>query len=100
MDGLTDDVASLRRGMSELERQIEAVRRIAVLLCTATEIGELVREALDTSLVLARSEAGSILLYNSDKQKLVFEYVVGEKADELTGLELDPDQGLAGQVFQ
>ena len=100
MDGLTDDVASLRRGMSELERQIEAVRRIAVRLSTATETDELVREALDTSLVLAHSEAGSILLYNSDKQKLVFEYVVGEKADELTGLELEPDQGLAGQVFQ
>ncbi len=100
MDGLTDDVASLRRGMSELERQIEAVRRIAVRLSTATEIDELVREALDTSLVLAQSEAGSILLYNSDKQKLVFEYVVGEKADELTNLELEPDQGLAGQVFR
>ncbi|MCJ7750876.1 MAG: GAF domain-containing sensor histidine kinase [Armatimonadetes bacterium] len=100
MDGLTDDVASLRRGMSELERQLEAVRRIAVRLSTATETDELVREALDTSLVLAQSEAGSILLYNSDKQKLVFEYVVGEKADELTNLELEPDQGLAGQVFQ
>lgn len=100
MDDLTDDVASLRRGMSELERQIEAVRRIAVLLSTATELGELVREALDASLALAQSEAGSILLHNPDKQKLVFEYVVGEKSDELTGLELEPDQGLAGQVFQ
>ena len=100
MDGLTDDVAALRRGMSELERQIEAVRRIAIRLSTATEIDELVREALDTSLVLAQSEAGSILLYNPDKQKLVFEYVVGEKADELTNLELEPDQGLAGQVLQ
>jgi signal transduction histidine kinase len=100
MNGRLDDVASLRRGMAALERQIDAVRRIAITLSTATEIEELVREALDTSLTLAEAEAGSILLYDPAKQKLVFRYVVGDKADELTGTELGPDQGLAGMVFQ
>ena len=100
MQGRLDDIETLRRAMAALERQIAAVRRIAVNLSTATEIEDLVREALDTSLTLAQSEAGSILLYHPAKQKLVFEYVVGEKADELTGAELEPDQGLAGMVFQ
>jgi len=94
------DVEGLRRAVSELERQVAAVRHLAVGLSTATELGELVREALNTSLVLAQSEAGSILLYDPIKKKLVFEYVVGEKADELTGTELEPDQGLAGAAFQ
>ncbi len=100
MDGKAVDLEGLRRGIAELERQIDAVRRIAVSLSTVTEVEELVREALNTSLALAQSEAGSILLYDPAKQKLVFEYVVGEKADELTGIELELDQGLAGAVFQ
>jgi signal transduction histidine kinase len=95
-----DDIHDLRRAVTELERQLEAVGRIAVSLSTVTEVGQLVREALNTSLALARAEAGSILLYQPDSEKLVFEYVVGEKADELTGVELAPDQGIAGEVFR
>ena len=100
MENGRDEVGSLRRARAALERQIDAVRRIAVSLSTATEIEDLVREALDTSLMLAQSEAGSIILYHPTKRKLIFEYVVGEKAAELTGTELEPDQGLAGMVFQ
>ncbi|UCH36206.1 MAG: GAF domain-containing sensor histidine kinase [Armatimonadota bacterium] len=94
------EVEDLRRAVSELERQIDAVRRIAIGLSTATEMDELIRDALHTTLASAQSEAGSILLYHPGKKKLVFKYVVGEKADELTGMELEPDQGLAGKVFQ
>jgi signal transduction histidine kinase len=100
MEDGRNEVESLRRATAALERQMDAVRRIAVSLSTATEIEDLVREALDTSLTLAQAEAGSILLYHPGKRKLVFEYVVGEKAHELTGAELEPDQGLAGMVFQ
>jgi signal transduction histidine kinase len=100
MHGKREDVESLGRAMAAMERQIDAVRRIAVSLSTVTEVEDLVREALNTSLALAQSEAGSILLHDPAKQKLVFEYVVGEKADELTGTELEPDQGLAGMVFR
>lgn len=100
MNGNAADLEALRRGMAELERQIDAVRRIAVSLSTVTEVEDLVREALNTSLALAQSEAGSILLYDPANQKLVFEYVVGEKASQLTGTELEADQGLAGMVFR
>lgn len=100
MDGGADSVEDLRSAMSELERQLDAVRRIAISLSTATEVEQLVREALNTSLTLAQAEAGSILLYDPAEQKLVFEYVVGEKASELMGTELELDQGLAGMVFQ
>jgi len=99
VDTKPPDVESLRRGVAALERQIDAVQRIAVNLSTATEPEQVVREALNTSLALTQSEAGSILLYHPEKQRLIFEYVVGEKADELTGVELDSDQGIAGMVF-
>jgi signal transduction histidine kinase len=100
MGGKANEAETLRRAVSELERQLEAVRRIAVDLSTATQTDQLVRGALDTSLALVQAEAGSILLYHPGKQKLVFGYVVGEKTDELMGTELELDQGLAGMVFQ
>jgi len=100
MNCVHDTVDELRHAVSEWERRMEAVRQIAIRLGTTTEVGDLIREALHTSLELAEAEAGSILLYRPEKKKLVFAYVVGEKADALTGLELDPDQGLAGKVFQ
>ena len=99
MNSSVDDLDSLRRTISELERQMDAVRRIAVGLSAAIETDDLVQEALDISLELVEAEAGSILLFRPDKKKLVFEYVVGPKARELTGMELEPDQGLAGMVF-
>jgi len=100
MQGQPQEMESLRRELAELERQIEAIRRLALDLSTATEIDDLVREALNTSLALAEAEAGSILLYHPDKQKLVFEYVIGDKSAELTGVEIEPGQGLAGSVFE
>jgi signal transduction histidine kinase len=91
---------SLRREVTELRRQIDAVRHIAVALSTTTKADELVRQALDISLKLADSEAGTIFVYRPDKDRLVFEYVVGEKSAELMGVELAPGEGLAGMVFQ
>ena len=94
------ELVSLRRTVCELERRLQAVRSIAIGLSAATDVSELIREALNISLKVAECDAGSILLYNPDKKKLIFEYVVGEKAGELTGMELDPGLGLAGKVFR
>ncbi len=100
MEGRDCALEALRRENSELARQIDAVRRIAISLSAATELEELVREALDTTLGLCHSEAGAIILYDAGKQKLVFAHVIGEKAPELTGLAIGADQGIAGAVFQ
>ena len=68
MRGNAEDTEGFRRTISELERRMDAVRRIAVGLSTATKMEDLVREALDISLALARADAGSILLYHPDKK--------------------------------
>ena len=93
-------IAELSTTVRELERQLEATRTIAAGLSSITNVEELVQQALDISLEIAEADAGSILLYDPQISKLRFEYVVGEKADELIGMEIEPDQGIAGQVFQ
>lgn len=90
----------LERRLAQRRDQIDAVRRISAALSGVIEVDDLAREALDVSLECVEAEAGSVYVYDPDIDKLVFRYVVGEKADVLTGMEIEPDQGLAGKVFQ
>ncbi len=84
------EISELRMALAERERQLDAVRRMAVGLCTATGLEELLKEALQTCLRVAEAEAGSIVLYDHDPEKPTFQYVIGEKAEKLSGLVLDP----------
>ena len=77
------------------ERQIDAVHRISAALYSKNDLDALLRETLCVALDTAEANAGSILLFERDKRKLVFRYVVGEKAAELVGREIDPDDGRA-----
>ncbi len=97
---LAQQVEQLRSEVAQLERQLEGARRTAAGLSSITRFEQLVQEALNISLEVVGAGAGSIILYDSDTDKLVFKYVVGEKAADLIGLELEPDQGIAGKVFQ
>jgi len=95
-----DRIAELSAAAVELNRQLDATHTIAVGLSSITNVGELVQQALDITLDIAQAEAGSILLHDPESDKLRFEYVVGEKKDELIGMEMAPDEGIAGLVFQ
>ncbi len=95
-----DRTAELSATVRELERQLAAAHAIAAGLSSITDVRSLVQQALDMSLEIANAEAGSILLYDPDADKLRFEYVVGAKADELMGTEIEADKGIAGLVFQ
>ncbi len=93
-------LAELSATVVELQRQLEATHTIAVGLSSITNVEELVQQALDISLDIAQADAGSILLHDPERDNLRFEYVVGEKKDELIGMEIPSDQGSAGLVFQ
>ncbi|MFW6437405.1 MAG: ATP-binding protein [Armatimonadota bacterium] len=90
----------LQRIVGERDEQIRAIHRITSALGGIVRQQDLIREALEVSLDLVDAGAGSIILYDEDKEKLVFTHVVGPTADELVGMELKPDQGIAGAVFQ
>ena len=94
------DVPTLQAKLAQRDRQLASIHRITAALSTVTKLNEVIREALRVSLDCVDAAAGSVILYNAEKDKLVFQYVIGAKADELIGMELNPDQGLAGAVFQ
>ena len=90
-------IEELQRTVSERDEQIRAIHRITAALGGIVRQQDLIREALVVSLDLVDAGAGSIILYNEDRAKLIFTHVVGPTADQLLGMELDPDQGIAAR---
>ena len=92
----------MRQRLEMRERQIDAVHRISAALYSKNDLDSLLRETLHVALETVEADAGSILLYDRDKRKLVFHYVIGEKAAELMGGEVDPDNphGKAAAAFR
>ncbi len=87
------------RRVQEPERGMDAVRRICEALSQHMSVDKLVEQALCTALEVVGAEAGSILLAEPDSRQLVFQHVVGGRAEGLRGTALASTQGLAGAVF-
>jgi signal transduction histidine kinase len=99
-DAPAAQLEKIQQTVRERDEQIRAIHRITAALGGIVRQQDLIREALEVSLELVDAGAGSIILYDEDKEKLVFTHVVGPRADELVGMELEPDQGIAGAVYQ
>lgn len=95
-----EQIEELERRLRKRDEQLRAIHRITSALGGIVRQQDLIRQALETSLELVQAGAGSIILYDEDRDKLVFTHVVGPTAERLTGMELAPDQGIAGAVFQ
>src|SRR5579871_3427019 len=104
LDGIPmtqDSLQPLRERLEMRERQLLAVHRISAALFSITDLDTLLRETLHVTLETVEADAGSILLYDPQKHRLVFRYVVGKT--ELIGQEIDPveDQtARAAEVFR
>ncbi|MGD9498374.1 MAG: ATP-binding protein [Armatimonadota bacterium] len=99
-DSLARQVEELQRKLHERDKQIHAIHSITSALGGIVRQQDLIRQALETSMTLVQAGAGSIILHDPDRDKLVFTHVVGPTAEQLVGMEMAPDQGIAGAVFQ
>lgn len=96
---LEKEVTYLRRQLEERNNQLAAVHRISARLSGTTDLDALLEETLEECLKSVHANAGSILLYDEEEDKLVFRHVIGEARDVLMGMRLEPNQGIAGEVF-
>src|SRR5205807_2387892 len=94
------ELERLREQLRQRERELEAVRRITAALHTKVTPDELVRDTLLSAAETVNAAAGSVLLHDRERDELVFSYVIGEKADVLTGRRMPSSQGVVGRVFQ
>lgn len=96
------EVETLRQDLMLRERQLKAVHDISGALFARGDMDVLLRESLDVLLSTVDADAGSILLYDPDRKKLVFRHAVGSAAPKLLGLEVDPQDpnGKAAKVYR
>lgn len=88
---LSDDALAALRAIG---RRAEVARRL--------ELGSgeaVLRAIVEATVALFRAEASSIALYDSARDRLVFQVAAGSQGQGVIGLEVPPDQGLVGYVF-
>ena len=97
MEQLRAQAQELRRKLDLRERQLHTVHEISSALASQTDVNSILRETLRISLKTVCADAGSLLLYDAEKKKLVFEFIVGGSAS-LMGVEIDPETDLNGKA--
>ena len=100
MIGLTNTMQESMQGLRERlelrERQLDAVHSISEALASQSDVRSVLRETLRVVLQSVDAEGGSILLYDKEKRRLVFDYVEGKT--ELLGREIDPETDITGKA--
>ncbi len=86
--------------LAHRERQIDAMRLTSEALFTQTSIDLLIRQTLNVAAKAVGANAGSLLLYDQNRETLVHRYVIGPASDSLLGYSVPADKGIAGSVFQ
>lgn len=90
------EIEFLRKRLEMRDRQIEAMHQIGLALYTQKDMDSMIRETLLFALPTVESDAGSILLYDRDRKRLVFRYVLGNP--ELVGQDIDPEEDINGRA--
>ena len=88
--------------IQHLEQRIAALQSLQEVAQTFTsdlQLNRLLTIILSSALDVMQASAGSLLLYDSQTNELVFEVVLGGSGKALRGNRIRTDQGLAGWVF-
>lgn len=70
----------------------------STIINSSLEIGEIRKKTIEASIELTRSEAGSLLLYDEEREELYFDVALGDKADKIKTIRLKLGEGIAGWV--
>jgi len=105
---IKDELADLKRKNHNLDLENghlwNVIRQLNKLSCedryrySSNGIRDLMHEILTVSLEAVSSRNGSVMLYDQEKDQLVFVTVIGERKPELVGYRIPADEGIAGWV--
>jgi len=82
------------------ERQIEAMRLSSQTLFSHLSIDSLLGQSLRIAIDVVGGDAGSLQMYDSAADQLVFKHVVGPGCGQLVGLPIAADEGIACRVLR
>lgn len=93
------DATSLLHALRQRERELEAVITVTRALQAQVRLEELMEQAVRAAMSTVEADAGSLILHDPEREKLVFRHVEGPTRDKVMGLEIADTQGIAGEVF-
>jgi len=93
-DEMRQELATLQQSV----RALSSLYHLSEKITPTLDVLHLVREILDTALVVLKSTDGTIMLADEKTGELVFTVVRGEAAERLQGYRLPPGRGIAGWV--
>ncbi len=79
-------------------QEIAFLHKTGQALTASLELDDVLRSLMDSVLEHFDVEAASILLVDEETGELVFRVAAGAAADQVMGMRLSPDQGIAGWV--
>ncbi len=95
-----DEVQILRARLRHRERQIKAIRAISETLFSHDSVDAMLHQTLQIAMETLDAGAGSVQIYDANRDALVFRCTLGPAADTLKDLALPASQGISGRVFR
>ncbi len=92
--------SDLLGAMKRTVEQLAAYNEIAKALTSTLQVREVLELVMEKVSELLQPRNWSLLLLDEKTGKLNFEIAVGEGAEKLRPLQLDPGEGIAGEVFR
>jgi signal transduction histidine kinase len=92
----------MSKGTVELQQfdKLKALAEISLKLNTILDLEPLLQTIIDIAADLLDCEAGSILLYDDEKECLFFAAATGAHSSELEHIDVPLDKSLAGAIFR
>ncbi len=85
--------------LRQRERELQAVLDVTHAMQSHVNLDELINIAVLTAMSTVNADAGSLLLHDPKRNKLVFRFVAGPSKSTLTGMDIDDTRGIAGEVL-
>ncbi|MEM4221505.1 MAG: HD-GYP domain-containing protein [Thermoplasmata archaeon] len=79
-------------------KHLKQLLSFSAIVNSTLEIEKIRKLAIEASIKLTNSEAGSLLLYDEKNDELYFDVALGEKADKIKTIKLKIGKGIAGWV--
>ncbi len=89
---------ALLYNLSEKLQQLSIENEIIKVLNTTFELNSILDIIIEKAIELVNVEASSILLFNENRDKLIFNAAYGKKSDMIRGSSIKLEQGIAGWV--
>lgn len=93
------DPAKLLAAMKRTVEQLAAFNEIAKALTSTLEVREVLQVVMQKVSELLKPRHWSLLLVDEKTGKLYFEIAIGEGAERLKALTVEPGEGIAGTVY-